>query len=371
LGLACLGLLLAVVARAEPPAPAVNWRSDYNKARQEAKDKGLPLLIDLGTEGCLWCKQLDARTFSAPALVALLNERFVALKVDAERTPFLSQALRIQSYPTLVFASPEGKIVGYQEGFIEPGPLQERLRQVLAAVAAPDWMLRDFQEASKALRGPAPDYAKAIALLRNVVEDGKDRPVQLQARKLLEELERQAAERVARARQLAEKGKSAEALAAIHDLVRTYAGTQAVREGKRLELTLTSRAGDKAALRAREAAALLAQARADYRAEQFLCCLDRCELLAAGYADLPEGAQASQLAAEIKSNPEWTKQATDQLAERLCVLYLALADAWLKKGQPQQAIFYLERVVQAFPTSTQAEAAQARLAQLRGAPPKR
>src|SRR5207302_3818202 len=102
--------------------------------------------------------------------------------------------------------------------------------------------------------------------------------------------------------------------------------------------------------------------------QQFLCCLDRCEVLATQYADCPEAAQAGTLAGEIKSNPEWTKKAADQLADRLSLLYLALADAWLKKGQPQQAIFYLERIVQAFPTTRHAEAAQARLAQLRGSP---
>ena len=133
-------------------------------------------------------------------------------------------------------------------------------------------------------------------------------------------------------------------------------------------MTLTSRteAGDQQRLR--RARDLLAQAREDYRAQQFLCCLDRCEALISGYADLPEGHVASQLAAEIKGNPEWTKQACDQLGERLSVLYLALAETWLKKGQPQQAVFYLERVAQTFPNSRHAEAAQARLAQLQGPP---
>jgi outer membrane protein assembly factor BamD (BamD/ComL family) len=48
------------------------------------------------------------------------------------------------------------------------------------------------------------------------------------------------------------------------------------------------------------------------------------------------------------------------------VLYLALADTWLKRGQPQQAVFYLERVVQSFPNTRHAEAAQIRLSQIQG-----
>jgi thioredoxin-related protein len=359
-GCFCL-LLLAGAAQGED----INWRSDYNKARQEAAAKGAPLLIDIGTQSCFWCKQLDARTFRDADLVALLNERFVMLKVDAERSPALAAALRIQSYPTLVFAGPDGKITGYQEGFIEAPPLRKRLLEVLAAVAAPDWMVRDFQDAGKAIT--AANYARALVLLKNVVEDGKARAIQVRARKLIEDLEKQASDRFARARQLAEQGKNSEALEIITDLSKTYAGTQAVREAKRLELTLSSRSAD-SAQRSRQARELLAQARVDYRAQLFLCCLDRCELLSMQYADLPEGTQANQLALEIKGNPEWAKKAADQLAERLSGLYFALADGWLKKGQPQQAIVYLERIVQVFPNSRHAETAQARLVQLRGAP---
>ena len=115
--------------------------------------------------------------------------------------------------------------------------------------------------------------------------------------------------------------------------------------------------------RARE---LLGQAREDYRVQNFLGCLDRCEALATQFADLPEGTEATQLAAEIKSNPEWARQAAEQLGDRLSVLYLALADTWLKRGQPQQAVFYLERVVQSFPNTRHAEAAQIRLSQIQG-----
>jgi thioredoxin-related protein len=358
------------VLRTPHPALAqeVRWRSDYNKARKEAASSGRPLLLDVGTENCVWCKQLDARTFSNPAVAALLNDRFIPVKVDAERSSYLAQALRIQSYPTLVFAGPDGKILGFQEGFLEAGPLREQMLKVLAAVGAPDWMTRDFQEAGKAVA--AADFARAVSLLKGVVEDGKDRPVQKRARHMLRDLERQAAERCKQARALADAGKTAEAMTALTDLGKAYAGTAAAREGRQLLERLTSRAaegkGDAAAQRAQRAKELLERAREDYRTQQFLCCLDRCETLAAQFADLPEGSEAATLAAEIKGNPEWAKRAVDQLSERLCVLYLALADSWLKKGQPQQAIYYLQRIIANHPNTAYAQAARSRLSRLQG-----
>jgi hypothetical protein len=99
--------------------------------------------------------------------------------------------------------------------------------------------------------------------------------------------------------------------------------------------------------------------------------LERCEVLATNYPDLSEGVQAIQLASEIKSNPEWMRQACDTLSERLGVLYLSLAETWLKKGQPQQAMSCLERVIQTLPGTRQAEAAQLRLSQIQGQPTQR
>jgi tetratricopeptide (TPR) repeat protein len=359
----CCSLLLAFAARADTE---VSWRSDYARARQEAVEQGRPLVIDLGTEACFWCKQLDARTFKDPGIIRLLNDRCVPLKVDANRTPYLAQALRVQNYPTLVFASPDGKILGYQEGFLEAPALKDLLGKVLAACATPDWMKRDFEEAGKAVA--ASDFAKAITLLKNVVEDGKDRAVQVRARKMLQDLEKQAAERARAARELAEKGKTTEAIATADEVARVYAGTQGARDGQMLKGRLASQTEGGAEQRARRAAELLRQAREDYKSQQFLCCLDRCELLASEFADLPEGTEAGQLAAEIKANPEWTKKACDQLTERLSTLYLALADTMLKKGQPQQAVFYLERIVKHLPHSRHAEEAQVRLARLQGPP---
>ncbi len=349
-------ILHSAFARAEE----VSWRNDYNRARQEAAEKGLPLVVDIGTENCYWCKQLDLRTFNDPELAACLNRKTVPLKVDAQRSPGLAEALNIQSFPTLVFAGPDGRIIGVQEGFVEAPRLREQVTRVVALVVAPDWMQRDYQDAAKsAADGEA---AKAIALLRNVVEDGKDRPVQAKARQLLQDLERQAEARLAEAKGQADRAKSSEALTR---LTQTHPGTAAAREAAQL-LAVRSEAADPD--RPRRARDLLKQAKEDYRTQQFACCLDRCELLTARFADLPECADALRLEAEIKANPEWMKVACDQLTERLSLLYLGLAESWLQKGQPQQAVFYLERIVRAFPNSRQAEAAQVRLSQLQGGP---
>ena len=365
-----LVILSALVLAAGPrPAAAqqVKWVSDYNVARKEASEKGRPILIDFGTENCFWCKKLDLSTFQDPAVVALLNEQFVALKVDADRESTLTQTLRIQQYPTLVLAGPEGKILGVLEGYQEASVLAEQLRKVANGYKTPDWMTHDFQEAAKAI--VASDYTRAVTLLKGVTQDGKDRSVQVKARQVLQDLEQQAAGRLARAKGLVDRGQSAEAAEAVTELLRSYSGTQAAADGAGLLTALAAGPELRDQQRGRRARELLAQARDDYRTQQYLGCLERCELLSTSYADLPEGAEARQLAGEVKDNPELLARACDSLNQRMGVMYLTLAESWMKKGDARQAQLCLERVMQAAPGTRQAEQAQVQLARLQGTSP--
>ena len=347
-------------------AEEIEWRTDYRKARQEAADKDRPLIVDVGTEQCYWCKQLDQRTFQDPSVVALLNERFIPLRVNAQVTPELAQALRIQSYPTIVFANADGKILGYQEGFVEAPRMKELLQKTISLVSTPEWMTVDLEAASKAVAGS--DFARAVSLLKNIVDDGKDRPVQAKARAMLQDLEQQANARYGRARQLAERNQTSEAVEALNEVTRLYAGTTAARDSQMLLSRLSSapQAADQS--RSRRAHEMLVQAREDYRMQQFSCCLDRCELLVGQFPNTPEAQEAAQLLNDIKSSPEFLKSACNQLGDRLAVMTLALAESLLKKGQPQEAVFYFEKVIQNYPDSRHAETAQSRLVQIRGLP---
>jgi thioredoxin-like negative regulator of GroEL len=347
-------------------AEEVDWRPDYPAARREAVEKDRPLLLDFGYQGCVWCEKLEAVTFRADPVAQVLNKQFVPVKIDVHKDPDLAEKLRLQAYPTVVLAAPDGKILDRIEGFKEPEVLQERLRLALTQVAGTEWMARDYEEAGKAIG--ASDYARAITLLKNVVQDGKDRPVQVKARQLLQDIEQQSVGRLTRARQLADKGQTTEAVETVTEMIRVFSGTQAALEGVRMLTALATRPEGKEGPRTRRAREILAQAREDYRTRQYVWCLNRCDVLAAGYADLPEAAEAKQLADEIRDNPEWLRQACDGLTEQLGALYLSLAEAWLRKGQPQQAILCLERVIQTLPGTRQSEAAQVRLAQIQGQP---
>ncbi len=357
---------LVLLASGATAADKVEWRSDYDAARKEATQKGKLLLLDFGTEDCVHCKRMHQTTFRDPSIMKILNDRFITLKIDANREPRLAQALRIQAYPTIVLASNDGKILTWIEGFIEVNRLADQLNRA-AAQQTPDWMARDYQEATKAINQG--DYARAIALLKNIVADGKDRSVQAKAAEVLQDIEMQAAGRLARAKQMDDKGQTLEAIDLLTELLRQYAGSQAATDGAQLLTRLADKPDVRTRQRGRRAQELLAMAKEDLKAERYLACLDQCEILAAAYRDLPEGKEGEKLAAEIKGNPVRMARVCESMNDRLATMYMTLADSWMKKGETAKAAVCLEKVLKINPTGTAAAMAQARLTQIQNKTP--
>lgn len=215
----------------------VEWRQDYRQAREEARATGRPLVLDFSTEQCMWCRKLEATTFRDPAITTLLARSFVPLHVDALRQPTLTRALKIDRFPTLVFAAPDGTILGRYVGYVDSGRFRAQLERALASVPGPAAAElsaeRVLQQARAATQ--AREYPRAIALLRQVVQDGRDGPVERQARAMLQDFENAAAIRLEQARQL----PPAEARAALVDVARVFEGTTAARSAAQ---TLTARA---------------------------------------------------------------------------------------------------------------------------------
>ena len=77
------GLAPSVPIVAEPELVA--WRS-LEAGEAEASASGRPILYDVGAEWCAPCKTLDRQVFADPEVAALVNERFVPVRVvDRQR----------------------------------------------------------------------------------------------------------------------------------------------------------------------------------------------------------------------------------------------------------------------------------------------
>jgi thioredoxin-related protein len=116
-------------------AQEIAWRQSYAAARKEATQTGRPLLLDFGFDACVWCRKQDATTFRDPRVVKLLNEGFIPVKIDAQRDDRVVRALGIESFPSLVLGSAEGKVLGRHEGYADVSQLTALLGKAPASAA--------------------------------------------------------------------------------------------------------------------------------------------------------------------------------------------------------------------------------------------
>ena len=140
-GLGILGLAAVVVAfttsfttksvEAVEKTPSITWYS-YEEGSKLAEKKGKKIFIDVYTDWCGWCKQMDKTTFKDAKIIAYMNEKFIAVKLDAEspkatvyQTKVITErelalnVLQANSYPTTAYLDERQNIIqpvpGYQD----------------------------------------------------------------------------------------------------------------------------------------------------------------------------------------------------------------------------------------------------------------
>ena len=75
---------VAAWAQEESEGP-VKWMS-FEQAIEKSKTEKRKIFIDIYTDWCGWCKVMDKNTFSEAQVAKMLNEKFYAVKFDAEQT---------------------------------------------------------------------------------------------------------------------------------------------------------------------------------------------------------------------------------------------------------------------------------------------
>lgn len=65
----------------------VNWFPWCRDAFQAAREKDLPVLLDIGAVWCHWCHVMDAESYDDLETAAFINENFIPVKVDKDERP--------------------------------------------------------------------------------------------------------------------------------------------------------------------------------------------------------------------------------------------------------------------------------------------
>lgn len=76
----------------------VDWYPWSEEAFAKARKENKPILLSVGYATCHWCHVMDRESYSDPAIAKILNNGFVAIKVDRERRPEIDEIYMLATH---------------------------------------------------------------------------------------------------------------------------------------------------------------------------------------------------------------------------------------------------------------------------------
>lgn len=127
--------------------PAVKWVSLEYALKNAAKNDRM-ILLDFYTDWCGWCKVMDKKTYTDLSIIQYMNQKFYAVKFDAEGKDTVTYKGREYSfvpdlrcnqfaykilngnmgYPTTVFMNASGDVLTPVPGYLDAPTLESLLK---------------------------------------------------------------------------------------------------------------------------------------------------------------------------------------------------------------------------------------------------
>ncbi len=147
-------------------AQEVNWVS-FEEALELNKKNPKPIMVDLYTDWCGWCKRMDATTYKNEVIVKYINDNYYAVKMDGEgkdditfkgrtfkfvqkgRSKYHELAAAILngklSYPSTAFFDSKEQLIQAVPGYL----VKERFEKILAYFSGEAYKNTPWQDFEK------------------------------------------------------------------------------------------------------------------------------------------------------------------------------------------------------------------------------
>src|ERR1022692_171292 len=95
----------------------IRWHEWGDEAFASAQRDNKPMLLDIGAVWCHWCHVMDRESYDDPEVAAIVNEHFIAVKVDRDERPDIDSRYQAAvsavsgqgGWPLTAFLTPDGR----------------------------------------------------------------------------------------------------------------------------------------------------------------------------------------------------------------------------------------------------------------------
>jgi len=95
----------------------IRWQEWGEAAFAAAQRENKPMLLDIGAVWCHWCHVMDRESYDDPEVAQIVNENFIAVKVDRDERPDIDSRYQAAvsaisgqgGWPLTAFLTPDGK----------------------------------------------------------------------------------------------------------------------------------------------------------------------------------------------------------------------------------------------------------------------
>lgn len=123
----CISMLLGFTLCA---AESLTWQPWSEAVFEQARKENRFVLLDLEAVWCHWCHVMDEQTYHDDAVMKIIRDRYITVRVDQDARPDLSRRYEDYGWPATILFGPDGKEIVKRSGYIPP----QRFASLLEAV---------------------------------------------------------------------------------------------------------------------------------------------------------------------------------------------------------------------------------------------
>jgi uncharacterized protein YyaL (SSP411 family) len=152
-------------------ASEIGWQEWGSAAFERAEREDKPILLGISAVWCHWCHVMDETSYSDPEVIALINERFVPVRVDNDQRPDINARYNMGGWPTTAFLTPTGEVMAGST-YVTPEQMRDVLGQVSTYYRENKVVIEaKIQEILTARSRAAADEAAPDALSEQILRD--------------------------------------------------------------------------------------------------------------------------------------------------------------------------------------------------------